>query len=43
MTDFLFRGSLAELDPAVKNRISHRGTALRQAATMWAELLGTTG
>lgn len=35
--------TFAELDPAVKNRISHRGAALRQAATMWAELLGTTG
>jgi len=35
--------TFGELDAAVKNRISHRGAALQQAAAAWAELLGQAG
>lgn len=33
--------TFAELDPAVKNRISHRGNALRKAFEAWRDLLGS--
>jgi XTP/dITP diphosphohydrolase len=36
-----FTKTFAELDPAVKNRVSHRGRALQAARGAWAEMLRT--
>ena len=46
MIQFLYRTDMSlpmpELDPAEKNRISHRGRALQAAIEQWGSLLRPT-